>query len=239
MGDSTPEGVELVTHEQIFPEPVADYLPTYFSGGIEMNLHRVSGLAERFLYFNDDMFLCRPTRFEDFYARDGRAIMAADTQFVPSIEAMAAYTGARNVPGGTYYFSTMHHMCELIRRRLGAEPVVPWHGVNAFEREHFLEVERLLPDEVTATRKLRYWRHDTKGRALHQSVALLFASARGLVESVESKPLLYATETPETLDAFEQRYARDEAQVMCLQNCTATRASVEATRRVLDWLLDE
>lgn len=238
MLDRTPERVELVTHDQIFPRPLDDYLPTYYSGAIEMNLHRIPRLAERFLYFNDDMFLCRPRGFEDFYATNGRAIVAADAQFVPAIEAMATYTGPRNVPGGVHYLSTMHHMRELVRARIGTEPVVPWHGVNAFERDHFVEVERLLPAEGEATRRLRYWRRDTEGRSLHQSIALLVASARRIV-AVESRPLLYTTETPEQLEAFEQLYGASEVQVMCLQNCTASRAAAQATRRILDRLLDE
>ena len=44
------------------------YLPTFSSFPIEVNLHRIKGLAERFVYFNDDMFLLKPVKRELFFA---------------------------------------------------------------------------------------------------------------------------------------------------------------------------
>lgn len=46
-----------VTHADILPK---DVLPTFSSHAIEMNIHRIPGLSEHFVYFNDDMFLIRP-----------------------------------------------------------------------------------------------------------------------------------------------------------------------------------
>jgi hypothetical protein len=50
--------VSVVTHSQIFPNR-AD-LPTFSSNAIETNLHRIPGLAPRWIYFNDDIFLVQP-----------------------------------------------------------------------------------------------------------------------------------------------------------------------------------
>lgn len=46
-----------VKHEDFIP---AQYLPTFSSNAIEINLHRIPGLSEHFVYFNDDMFLNAP-----------------------------------------------------------------------------------------------------------------------------------------------------------------------------------
>lgn len=51
-------GVSVVTHAQIFRRR-AD-LPTFSSNAIEANLHRIPGLAARWIYFNDDVFLAQP-----------------------------------------------------------------------------------------------------------------------------------------------------------------------------------
>ena len=59
--------LHIVRHEE-FISP--KYLPTFSSHAIEMNIHRIPGLAEHFVYFNDDMFLLRPFIQEDFF-RDG------------------------------------------------------------------------------------------------------------------------------------------------------------------------
>jgi len=56
----------LVTHAQIFSD--AEDLPTFNSHSIEANLHNIPGLAEHFLYANDDTFFgtyCEPSLFFD------------------------------------------------------------------------------------------------------------------------------------------------------------------------------
>lgn len=46
-----------VSHSDFLPKAA---LPTFSSHAIEMNIHRIPGLAEHFVYFNDDMFPIRP-----------------------------------------------------------------------------------------------------------------------------------------------------------------------------------
>jgi hypothetical protein len=60
--------VEVVSHRQILP---ASSLPTFNSHAIEAALHRIDGLAEHFLYFNDDVFVGRPLRPEHFFTSGG------------------------------------------------------------------------------------------------------------------------------------------------------------------------
>lgn len=45
----------------------AEYLPTFSANPIELNLHRIEGLSEKFVFFNDDMFLIAPMKEEDFF----------------------------------------------------------------------------------------------------------------------------------------------------------------------------
>ncbi len=56
-----------VRHSDYIP---AKYLPTFNANTIEMNLHRIPGLAENFVFFNDDMFLLRPMEKDSFF-REG------------------------------------------------------------------------------------------------------------------------------------------------------------------------
>lgn len=56
--------LHIVKHEDYIP---AEYLPTFNSHTIELNLHRIPGLAEQFVYFNDDMFLNHAMKPEDFF----------------------------------------------------------------------------------------------------------------------------------------------------------------------------
>jgi len=45
--------IKLVDHNDYIPK---EYLPTYNSNTIEMNLHRIEDLSENFVLFNDDVF---------------------------------------------------------------------------------------------------------------------------------------------------------------------------------------
>ncbi len=56
--------LKWVKHTDFIPE---EYLPTFNSNVIEWNMHRIEGLSENFVYFNDDMFLINNTKEEDFF----------------------------------------------------------------------------------------------------------------------------------------------------------------------------
>lgn len=59
--------LHIVRHEDYLPEA---YRPTFNSNAIELNLHRIEGLAEHFIYANDDMFFLRPLS-PDFFFQNG------------------------------------------------------------------------------------------------------------------------------------------------------------------------
>lgn len=56
--------LNLVNHRDYMP---ADYLPSYNSNAIEVNFHRIPGLSEHFIYFNDDMLITDKLSREDFF----------------------------------------------------------------------------------------------------------------------------------------------------------------------------
>lgn len=57
-----------------------EFLPTFNSHTIENNLHRIAELSENFVYFNDDFYLLRKTRPEDFF-KEGQ--YQGKTQLLP------------------------------------------------------------------------------------------------------------------------------------------------------------
>lgn len=58
------EKLVIVNHKDFIPE---QYLPTFNSNVIELNLHRIKELSEKFILFNDDFFLLKNTKPEDFF----------------------------------------------------------------------------------------------------------------------------------------------------------------------------
>ena len=75
----------IVKHEEFIP---AEYLPTFNSYTIEFFFHKIKGLSDRFVYFNDDMFLLDNVSPERFF-RNGLpcdiALMACMNHPEPSI----------------------------------------------------------------------------------------------------------------------------------------------------------
>lgn len=59
----------VVDHSEIFADP--SVLPVFNSHAIESQLHHIPGLAEHYLYLNDDMLFGSPVRPEDFYHGNG------------------------------------------------------------------------------------------------------------------------------------------------------------------------
>lgn len=59
--------LELIKHSDYIPE---EFLPTFNSSTIEFYLHKIKGLSEHFVYFNDDILLNAPVK-PDYYFRNG------------------------------------------------------------------------------------------------------------------------------------------------------------------------
>ena len=72
--------LKIVLHKDIIP---AEYLPTFNSTTIEMFLHRIEGLDEEFIYFNDDIFPIQPCCAADFF-KDGKAIVGMSRHLLAS-----------------------------------------------------------------------------------------------------------------------------------------------------------
>lgn len=62
--DETNPKINLVNHKDYIPE---QFLPTYNSVVIERYLHKIPGLAEHFVYFNDDFYIINKISTERFF----------------------------------------------------------------------------------------------------------------------------------------------------------------------------
>ena len=69
----------MVKHEDYIPH---EYLPTFCANTIELNLDKIPGLSEYFVYFNDDMYLNAPTCPEDYFVDGLPCDNNAETLFI-------------------------------------------------------------------------------------------------------------------------------------------------------------
>ena len=67
------DSIRIVDHKEIF-ESYESYLPTFNSISIANMIWRIKGLSENFVYFNDDAFLIRSMKPEDWFL-NGRAVL--------------------------------------------------------------------------------------------------------------------------------------------------------------------
>jgi len=73
--------IRIVDHTEIF-EGFESYLPTFNSICISNMLWRIKGLADQFVYFNDDIFLTRPVNPEVWFKK-GRPVLRGKWVFPP------------------------------------------------------------------------------------------------------------------------------------------------------------
>lgn len=78
--DTSNPKIHMVDHRDFIP---TEFLPTYNSVVIERYMHRIPGLADRFVYFNDDFFIIRPISPSRFF-RNGLPCDIAAFHYNPS-----------------------------------------------------------------------------------------------------------------------------------------------------------
>ncbi|MDE5996942.1 MAG: Stealth CR1 domain-containing protein [Muribaculaceae bacterium] len=62
--DLTNPRLHIVRHKDFIPQ---EFLPTFNSVVIERYIHKIAGLADHFVYFNDDFYIIRPVSEERFF----------------------------------------------------------------------------------------------------------------------------------------------------------------------------
>ena len=130
--------ITLVTHEEIFPNKL--HLPSFSSPAIESHLHRIPGLSEHFLYFNDDVFLGQPVSLEDFISPEG----AYSTYLWPDRGGAFNKTDAHS--------RSLAHVDRLFTARYGpAERRAAAHVPFLFKRSIMAELQATFPAEYERT----------------------------------------------------------------------------------------
>lgn len=107
--DTSNPKLHIVNHRDYIP---AEYLPTFNSNTIELNIHRIEGLANRFVLFNDDTFLCRPCTEDDFFRRGLPRDMARLSLVQPSSVGHIVYNNLE-------LLNAAHRKNEVMRRHFG------------------------------------------------------------------------------------------------------------------------
>jgi hypothetical protein len=120
------ENIRVVDHREIF-RGCEQLLPTFNSYAIETMLWRIDGLADRFLYLNDDMMLVGPVEPTDFFSRGGKVTLRGRwTTWNQELERGNTFFGGTKLLGAEmlgytseHFFSSGHLVYPLLRPVMG------------------------------------------------------------------------------------------------------------------------
>lgn len=135
--------IRVVDHEDIWPSP--EGLPTFNSHAIEANLHRIPGLADYYLYFNDDVLLGRPIAPELFFHPNGI------TKFFQS---RALVDFGPTLPGENASTTAAKNARELIQQAFGMTFSRKfYHAPAPISRKIMNQAEERFPEAFQRTRE--------------------------------------------------------------------------------------
>jgi len=137
--------LNIVNHTDFIPSEI---LPTFNSTSIEMYLHKIPGISERFVYFNDDMFINKPLSPSFFFKNS----LPCDT--------LSLYPNIEDDISSYPYGAMMHTVLTLINKKRSPRTVaknnltkffnykygfannvrnllsLPWWGFTGFKLTH-------------------------------------------------------------------------------------------------------
>jgi len=158
------DGLRLMDHADILP---AAALPTFNSHAIEAALHKIDGLSEHFIYFNDDVAVGRPVQPELFFTPNGLArVFTSEALVDPSDDdTLTAFDTA-----------AMRNRALLATRFHRVVRSKPDHAPFPLRRSTLERLEQEFATEITAT-------IHSKFRSPHDlSVAASLAQHYGLIQ---------------------------------------------------------
>ena len=177
------ENVNIVLHRNIIP---STFLPTFNSNTIELHLHRIKGLDEEFLYFNDDMFPVTPAQPEDFF-RNGKAVI----KFTKHWFALNMF---KKICNNSYKLA-----CKASEKKYSKPFLRPQHICSPMLRSCCEEVYRKVKSEILTSISLT--RND-ENYTQYLFLDYMFLNDRVINEKIEKKHFSLAITSAEKIIRF-------------------------------------
>lgn len=206
------EQLKIVLHKDIIPE---EFLPTFNCNPIEMHLHRIPGLDEQYLYFNDDMFPVGDCKSEDFF-RDGKAVIGY----------------YRHLFASGMYKKICRNSDRLARKALGMKPSCfftrPQHICSPMLRSQCEELYARVENDIRKTSATRTRTEEN----LNQYLFLDYMNYKGLVlhDKISNKHFSVAVASAESLRSFLNKPTRN---LVCINDVHLSEERYETLRRAV------
>ncbi|WP_460942926.1 stealth family protein [Okibacterium endophyticum] len=218
--------VTLVRSHEHFAD--TSVLPTHNSHAVESQLHNIPGLAEHFLYSNDDMFFGRPVRPELFFSPGGI------TKFV---EAPTRIGLGENNPQRSGFENAARVNRALLRERFGKVTTRHLEHCAAPLRVSVMrELEREFSEEFarTAAARFRSATDISVTNSLYHYYGLV--TGRAVVQP-QAKVTYIETTLRNAPEKMRRLLKKRDQDMFCLNDGSKPEISIEErTRAVTDFL---
>jgi hypothetical protein len=209
-------GVTVMRSEDFFADP--SVLPTHNSHAVESQLHLIPGIADHFLYSNDDMFFGRPVTPDMFFSPGGV------TKFVEATTRIGL--GTSN-PQRSGFENAARVNRALLADRFGVTITRHLeHCAAPLSKRVMQELATEFPDDFTRTAASRF-RSATDvsvTNSLYHYYALLTGNA---VLQTEAKVKYVDTTMREGLVAMQKLLAKRNVDMFCLNDGSFPEISAE------------
>ncbi len=141
---SDTDRITVIDHRDVFPD--VSVLPVFNSQAIETVLHRIPGLAEHFLYLNDDCFFLREQRPEQYFSATGHPKFFPSPTKINDLGALAEPHEAAGMNNRS-----------LIEERYGVTITQGMlHSPHPHRRSVLERLERMYPEAIDQTRRSKF-----------------------------------------------------------------------------------
>ncbi len=220
--------VTIVRSEEFFADP--SVLPTHNSHAVEAQLHRIPGLAEHFLYSNDDMFFGRLVEPELFFTPGGL------TKFVECEVRIGAGAPATHRSG---HDNGLRVNRALLAGRFGRSIVRDLeHCATPLRRSVMAELEEAFPDDFarTAASRFRSATDISVTNSLYHYYALMTGRA---VATRRPRTRYVQTTLAASLRRMERLAQRTDVDMFCLNDGGETEVPEQLRTQVVRETLEQ
>ncbi|WP_298860894.1 hypothetical protein [uncultured Sulfitobacter sp.] len=222
--------VRIALHAEIFKGHL-DVLPTFNSLAIESVMWRIEGLSERFLYFNDDVFLTAKIDPNDMFNGDHPVLRGTWRDY----GALVADADARNDPAAFNYFMQINAaaLCDVDAGRVFAAAHVV-HPLRRSVMAHLFERHC----DVFATNIAHRFRDISQflpqGVHNHHCIAEGQAVLADRADALHIKSGQGAGEDPQKTRQLLQKKALAQVKFLCVNDLPQLEALVPDARALIN-----
>jgi len=219
--------VTIVRSEEFFAD--TSVLPIHNSHAVEAQLHLIEGLAEHFLYSNDDMFFGRPVEPELFFSPAGI------TRFVECGVRIGAGESAVQRSG---HDNALRVNRALLHERFGRTITRDLeHCATPLRRSVMAEVEQAFPDDFARTAASRF--RSATDISVTNSLYHYYAQFTGRASATTRPRVRYVQTTlAASLAGMERLARRRDVDMFCLNDGGSAEMPEELRVRTITGILE-